>query len=106
MQKNLSNGTERPVRHSEAEEVDEAPSLNGVWGNNIDVEDAIIDGRTLTFDDGMMVVLNLINPKSFEMHLYGQHCVAELKEDGKLHWNRGDVWCRSKAAYDKREELI
>jgi len=57
---------------------------------------AFICNGTLTWKEGEDVAITVINRTSFRMIYVGKVYEARLLNDGKLQWDDGDVWARSK----------
>jgi len=76
----------------------EKAAINGSWASIDDNKVNVINGSNLTWNDGEVTRIRVKNPSSFDMELRGSTCAAELRGDGKLHWNDGDVWIRCEAS--------
>jgi cold shock CspA family protein len=77
----------------DVEEVDECGNVefHGTWGP------ARIHNGKLTWNEGEDIVINVESASKFSMSYLGSTYSAELCDDGKLHWNDGDVWTRRDA---------
>ena len=75
-----------------------AATLDGLWST---AEKALrikrITGTTLTQSNGKTVELRIINDCKFEVVLCGKLAVGELRHDGNIHWDDGDIWIRRDA---------
>lgn len=63
-------------------------SYNGAWTK------ASIQDTKLTWNSGEQTIISMASPNSFGMDFHGRHYIANLADDGKLHWSDGDVWER------------
>jgi len=81
-------------RQQQNEEALLTASFNGKWSK------AQIYNGVLTWVEGEDVPIEVLSDLSFQMCYLGTICSASLQEDGNLHWDDGDVWCRSKAEFE------
>jgi antitoxin component of MazEF toxin-antitoxin module len=70
----------------------------GVW------VPASIYGEMLTWNEGEKVSIEVLSSKKFRMCYVGTTYVAELSDNGTLHWNDGDVWSRRKSSTCTKDE--
>jgi hypothetical protein len=76
----------------------------GFWGR------ATISANRLTWNVGEEVEISVLSSTSFRMFYYGwdekkrvyvgKFYMAELGEDGRLHWDDGDVWVKGQADFE------
>jgi len=73
-----------------------------IWSRSVELEQGFegrwpgrgeIRGKTLFWRDGPAVTLELAG-RDIELCLDGTRHHGMLKEDGKLHWDDGDIWSR------------
>jgi len=64
--------------------------FDGVWAN------ARINKGILKWNEGETVPIIVTGSKTFSMTYVGQTYCAELRDDGRLHWNDSDVWARTR----------
>lgn len=76
------------------EEALHTASFNGKWNK------AQICNGVLTWIEGEDVPIEVLSDMSFQMCYLGKICSASLQDDGNLHWDDGDIWCRSKAEFE------
>merc|ERR1719189_695372 len=62
--------------------------LDGDWNRGT------ICGRTLTWTEGEAVALKIITSRTLQLTYVGATYKGELHDDGRLHWDDGDVWTR------------
>lgn len=55
---------------------------------------ATIDEHKLIWKEGEEVAIQPLSATTFQMRYEGISNTAELRHDGKLHWDDGDVWTR------------
>merc|ERR1719189_3089427 len=53
-----------------------------------------ICGRTLTWNEGEVVALTIISGRTLQLTYVGSAYTGELQDDGRLHWDDGDIWTR------------
>jgi hypothetical protein len=84
-----STGSE--ARWDDVEDVQDSNSdgFDGMWGP------ACISKGVLTWSEGEEVVISVLNERRFSMNYVGKSFVADLDNDGRLHWDDGDVWTRT-----------
>merc|ERR1712232_361650 len=63
--------------------------FDGHWGNR-----GFIRGTTLVWNDGPATPIVITDRQTLEVKLDGQVYSGELRADGQLHWDDGDVWVR------------
>lgn len=63
-------------------------SFNGIWNK------ACIHDGLLTWNEGGDVTIMITSTTTFQMRYDGKDYNAELRHDGTLHWDDGDVWTR------------
>merc|ERR1711994_264406 len=66
---------------------------------------ASIDNGTLTWKEGKEIPIRTLSATTFQMHYVGTAYNAELREDGKLHWDDGDVWSRQAVEANREPAL-
>merc|ERR1712232_1516451 len=62
--------------------------FDGLWGNR-----CLIDGNILKWNDGP-ATRPVIKGQMLDVDLDGRTFHGELRADGRLHWDDGDVWTR------------
>jgi len=55
---------------------------------------ATIEKGILTWKEGEEVAIQTLSANTFQMWYLGVNCTAEMRDDGKLHWDDGDLWTR------------
>jgi cold shock CspA family protein len=85
-----STGSEVKWDDDDAEEVQDsnAAGFDGMWGP------ACINKDVLTWNEGERVPISIRSDRRFFMNYAGKYSLAILGDDGKLHWDDGDVWTR------------
>jgi len=63
--------------------------FDGLWRNR-----GAIDGDKLTWKDGPTELLVITSDVTLELTFEGHTYHGELREDGQLHWDDGDIWTR------------
>lgn len=63
--------------------------FDGLWAGR-----GLIEGDTLTWSDGPAVPLVLTSSTTLELAFDGRTYCGVLQEDGRLHWDDGDIWVR------------
>merc|ERR1719297_721422 len=63
-----------------------SPSFNGIWDR------ASIGNGVLTWNEGEDVTIRITSTTTFQMRYDGKDHSAELQDDGRLHWEDGDMW--------------
>jgi len=63
--------------------------FNGLWAGRGEV-----NGKTFFWKDGPRAPLRFLGSRELELTLDGRRHRGVLKDDGKLHWDDGDVWSR------------
>jgi len=63
-------------------------SFNGIWNK------ACIHDGLLTWNEGGDITIMITSNTTFQMPYDGKDYNAELRDDGTLHWDDGDVWTR------------
>jgi len=66
----------------------EASDFDGDWNRGT------IRGRTLTWNEGEAVALKIISARTLQLTYVGATYKGELQDDGRLHWDDGDIWTR------------
>lgn len=93
-------GTEHTLKYTPARRDDqvvpfccmgykEEHNFQGQWTRG-----SSITGKTLRFDTGQTVLLDIVSPTELKMDFQGQTFTAKLQDDLSLHWSDGDVWSR------------
>merc|ERR1712110_1184438 len=95
----LNSNLEEEQEETDEENIEEHQlsggcKFDGIWNS------ASIHDGTLTWNEGEDVPLSIISANIFQMHYVGKIYLAVLRDDGKLHWDDGDVWVRGKAKFD------
>jgi len=67
-------------------------TLDGHWGKGD--RGASIEGSKLTWTSGVVVQIQVDSQRSFSYFHQGVDASAQVEDDGKLHWDDGDVWLR------------
>jgi hypothetical protein len=62
------------------------PKFEGSW------RDATISKNRLTWNEGEEVAIDMLSHSSFRMFYLGKMYTAEVKDNGTLCWDDGDVW--------------
>merc|ERR1712187_1086673 len=77
----------------------------GAWGP------ASISENSLAWNEGESVKIDVVNEKQLSMTYFNRYgsletFFAELRADGRLHWNDGDVWSRGNVfpSWKQREQ--
>lgn len=63
--------------------------FDGLWAGRGEVR-----GKTFFWKDGPRAPLRLLGNRELELRLDGRRHRGVLKDDGRLHWDDGDVWSR------------
>jgi hypothetical protein len=63
-------------------------SFDGIWNK------ACIHDGVLTWNEGEDITIMITSTKTFQLRYDGIDHTAELRDDGTLHWDDGDVWKR------------
>merc|ERR1712217_730367 len=66
---------------------------------------ASIFGDMLFWNEGEEVSIEVLSSKKFSMCYVGVTYVAELSDDGTLHWDDGDVWCHRDSVTCKKNDM-
>merc|ERR1712050_647009 len=66
---------------------------------------ASIFGDMLFWNEGEEVSIEVLSSKKFSMCYVGLTYVAELSDDGTLHWDDGDIWCRRDSVTCKKNDM-
>merc|ERR1719401_3264603 len=74
-------------------------TFDGVWGP------AYLKEGNLTWNEGETVQLDVLSGTQFRMVYVGKTYVAELSDDGTLHWDDGDIWCRRDSFTCKKNDM-
>jgi len=67
----------------------EEHNFQGQWTRG-----ASITGKTLRFDTGQTVALDIVSSTELKMDFQGKKITAKLQDDLSLQWSDGDVWSR------------
>lgn len=75
----------------------EKVSFNGSWISVVQEEAGetaarLIKDDMLTWEDGSVTQLRIKSAGSFEMEVHGWTYSGEIRADGKIYWDDGDIW--------------
>jgi len=76
-----------------------ATDFAGVW------VPASIYGERLFWKEGEQVPIEILSSRKFQMRYAGATYVAELFDDGTLHWDDGDIWFRRDVGACKKDDM-